>query len=39
MANLEKVTWYFFMLQKLFCFAGGSDCLGFRPEANGNPVE
>jgi hypothetical protein len=39
MANLEKVTWYFFMLQIFFCFAGGSGCLGFMPEANGNHAE
>ena len=24
MANLEKVTWYFFMLRFFFNFAGGS---------------
>jgi hypothetical protein len=39
MANLEKVTWYFYMLQKIFCFAGGSGCLGFWAEANGNHAE
>ena len=36
MAILEKVTWYFFMLQFFFYFAGGSGCLGFGPEASGN---
>jgi hypothetical protein len=39
MANLEKVTRHFFMLQKIFCFPGGSGCLGFGPEAKGNHAE
>jgi hypothetical protein len=34
MANLEKVTWYFYMLQKIFGFAGGSGCLSFWAELN-----
>jgi len=35
MANLEKI----FILQKFFSFAGGSVCLGIRPEANSNHAE